>query len=91
MSGGSYNYLCDQDVCYPGYGDIKDMIARLKQLGGEKPAKDAKKAINMLRKAEDILGKLSPVFKSVEWYDSNDWGIDSVKEAISEYNKINHP
>lgn len=91
MSGGSYNYLCYQDVYYPGYGDIEDMIARLKELGGEKAAKDAEKAIKLLRKAEDMLYSLSPVFKSVEWHDSHDWTIDSVKDAISEYNKKNHP
>ena len=91
MSGGSYNYLCYQDVYYPGYGDIEEMIARIKDLGGEKAAKDTERAIKLLRKAEDMLDKLSPVFKAVEWYDSNDWIIDHVKEAISEYNKKNHP
>lgn len=35
MSGGSYNYLYCKDVYFEGWGDIQEMIDRLKDLGSE--------------------------------------------------------
>lgn len=91
MSGGSYNYLCYQD--WPEIvnktPDMSEMVDRLISLGYKDAAKETESIIlileNIQTRIEARLERLQPVWKAVEWYDSSDYGLDSVKEAIKEY------
>lgn len=81
MSGGSYNYLYLKDLDNLLHTpDLKDMENRLRELD----ASDAAEATG--RVLEDgQLEVLRPLWKAVEMYDSNDWGLHQVKRAISDY------
>ena len=91
MSGGSYDYLCFKDfpeICEKPH-DINDMRDRLTQLGYLDVAKETE-SVNLIIdsfrvRIEARLKRLGEVWKAIEWYDSNDWGIEEVEEAIKKY------
>jgi|SRR5690606_26405658 len=93
MSGGSYNYLyskSSEDLFEYGTTETLDAMAtRLIELGHVDVAKETLQLkqiiIQSKVRAEVISERLSDVWKSVEWYDSADRGIDSVDKAISKY------
>lgn len=93
MSGGSHNYLCfkdDSDLFeYGTLNDLENMAARLIELGYEDAAKETlalKDIIQQARVRSQVMkNNLEDVWKSVEWYDSCDSGIETVKNAISKY------
>jgi hypothetical protein len=93
MSGGSYNYLChtwDLDDLLEHRGGLEEMSARLAGLGwAEDAARETEELLVMLRqwqvRAETRMERLREVWKAVEWWDSNDWGEDQVREALAKY------
>jgi len=92
MSGGSYNYLyCrEPDELLDSLGDLEDMVDRLARLGyAQDAAEEAADMVLTVRSVMVRLGvmqrRLSPVFKAVEWWDSNDSGEDGVKVALEKY------
>lgn len=87
MSGGSYNYLYHADSSDIGnkIDDLKDMIARLSKLGFKQASKDSQSILNNIKQLDADIEKISNVWKSVEYMDSGDWGIDEVKDEIEKY------
>lgn len=95
MSGGSHNYLCfrnDGDLFnHVTLRDMENMATRLIELGYEDVAKETlalkctiQQAMASSRAMKD---RLQDAWKSVEWYDSSDVGIEEVEKSISEYRK----
>lgn len=95
MSGGSYNYLCgaqDLEDLLNKQRDLEEMANRLETLSEvEFPGAGAagKMTRELLVKIElwksnaaITAGLLSDVWKSIEWWDSCDWGPDAVREAL---------
>lgn len=92
MSGGSYNYLCNRmaEEILQIQSDIERMAEKLATLGYAKDA--AKETSHLLARSrafevyvETAMERLREVWKAVEWWDSADWGEDSVKQALEEY------
>lgn len=95
MSGGSYNYLCHvldiEDLMSKRYA-LTEMAERLEGLSEiEFPgSKAAAVSTRMLLLKLDMwethtqahIKLLSPVWKAVEWWDSNDWGPEHVREEL---------
>lgn len=95
MSGGSYNYLCgalDLEDLLSKRHHLKEMADRLEGLSElEFPGAIAagKLTRELLIKIElweshasITAGLLSDVWKSVEWWDSCDWGPDQVRSEL---------
>jgi hypothetical protein len=93
MSGGSHNYLCfkdDSDLFeYGTLNDMENMASRLIELGFEDAAKETlnlKYTIQQsMVRSQVMKNRLQEVWKSVEWFDSSDSGIESVQKAIEKY------
>ncbi|URN94572.1 MAG: hypothetical protein NAG76_22610 [Candidatus Pristimantibacillus lignocellulolyticus] len=93
MSGGSYNYLCitrdEQLFEYGAINTLEQMSNRLIELGHEDAAKETYELKLIIQQAKlranTISERMNKVWKAVEWYDSADWGKDSVDKAISNY------
>ena len=93
MSGGSYNYLChtwELDRLLAHESNLDAMSKRLAGLGyADDAARETEDLLLLLRqwknRATARLDRLRPVWKAVEWWDSCDWGEDSVHEALAEY------
>lgn len=97
MSGGSYNYLCgalDLEDLLSKRRDLEEMANRLETLSEvEFPGCTAagKLTRELLIKIElweshatITAGLLSDVWKSVEWWDSNDWGPEQVRKELDD-------
>jgi hypothetical protein len=95
MSGGSYEYLYSKDVEeimteWDARENLERMVNRLAGLGyASDAAQESMKVLLDIRAFEVrmavMLMRLSPVWKAVEWWDSNDWGEDSVKNTLAKY------
>jgi hypothetical protein len=91
MSGGSHNYLCykDSDNITDHINDIEGMRDRLTELGFIDAAKETEELICIINaykvRMETRIDRLNKVWKSVEWYDSSDSGLESVKQAVIQY------
>lgn len=92
MSGGSYNYLCYKDAqdIVDYQTDLADMQARLSGLDyAQVAAKDTQAVLDEIRVLFDSIEvkikALQPIWRAVEWWDSNDSGEDAVKAAIANY------
>lgn len=91
MSGGSYDYLCfkDTDDLFNFRHQLHNMRDRLTDMGYMDAAKETESILLILDQVEvrlqARLDRLSPIWHAVEWYDSNDWGKESVEEAIKKY------
>lgn len=93
MSGGSYDYLYCQEThklfepIYTSY--LEDMYERCIELGYEDVSRDFQRLIQYIKSAYirvDVLrGNLRDVMKAIEWYDSADYGEDTVKRVIDAY------
>ena len=81
MSGGSHNYM---SLRYPecSIDDLDGMIARLRELGYADAA-DASERVLVCGPSD----ALRDVWHAVEWFDSCDWGLDSVERAIAAWRK----
>lgn len=92
MSGGSYDYLSSKDVedLLHSQETIQNMADRLAGLGyASDAAKETEMILLTLRQFENRIAamkeRLSGVWHSVEWWDSNDSGEESVKNALEKY------
>lgn len=93
MSGGSWNYLCYKDVDELMNDSstelLQDMADRLNSAGFEDVAKDTQRLVEYIKLAsiriETLFETLSPVFKAVEWFDSGDWGKETLNNEILKY------
>tara|TARA_R110000772_G_scaffold173645_1_gene285585 strand:- start:753 stop:1037 length:285 start_codon:yes stop_codon:yes gene_type:complete len=91
MSGGSYNYLCYKESydIHERKEELNKMRDRLIELGFTDAAGETESVLLMLQSFEVRLqtriDRLKDVWKSVEWMDSGDSGIDRLKDSIKEY------
>lgn len=93
MSGGSFNYLCDTwdlDHLLGKQGSLEAMSQALATVGyAQDAARETEELLVLLRQwqnqAEVRLKRLTPVWKAMEWWKSNDWGEDDFREALAEY------
>jgi hypothetical protein len=95
MSGGSYNYLgviCIDDLeeLLGKESELREMADRLAGLGyAEDAARETEELLVLLRqwriRAEVRVKRLGDVWHAVEWWDSNDYSEDRVKEALAKY------
>ena len=94
MSGGSFNYLyCKENIGDLLYhtDDLDDMREALIKYGYEDIAKDTQRLIEYIKSAEvrvTVLAKnLQGVFKAVEYYESGDWGKETMLSKLEEYRR----
>jgi uncharacterized protein related to proFAR isomerase len=93
MSGGSHNYLCSKDAQdmfdYQATQDLETMASRLIELGYVDAAKETlnlKYIVDQtIVRIEVHQKRLKGVWKSVEWHDSADSGLNQVAEAVEVY------
>ena len=93
MSGGSWNYLFCKDIDELMNGSstelLQDMVDRLNSAGFKDAAKDTQRLVEYIKSAsiriETLFETLSPVFKAVEWFDSGDWGEETLNNEILKY------
>lgn len=96
MSGGSWNYLCYKDIDELMNGSstelLQDMADRLNSAGFEDVAKDTQRLVEYIKSAsiriETLFEALSPVFKAIEWFDSGDWGEETLNNEILKYRNV---
>lgn len=97
MSGGSWDYLYSKDIDELINGSstelLQDMADRLNSAGFEDVAKDTQRLVEYIKSAsiriETLFKVLSPVFKAVEWFDSGDWGEETLNNEVLKYRKSN--
>lgn len=97
MSGGSWNYLYCKDVDELMNGSstelLQDMVDRLNSAGFKDVAQDTQRLVEYIKSAsiriETLFEALSPVFKAVEWFDSRDWGEETLNNEVLKYRKSN--
>lgn len=93
MSGRSWNYLFCKDIDELMNGSstelLQDMVDRLNSAGFKDAAKDTQRLVEYIKSAsiriETLFETLSPVFKAVEWFDSGDWGEETLNNEILKY------
>ncbi len=93
MSGGSWNYLFCKEIDELMNGSstelLQDMVDRLNSAGFKDVAKDTQRLVEYIKSAsiriETLFETLSPVFKAVEWFDSGDWGEETLNNEILKY------
>ena len=93
MSGGSWNYLFCKDIDELMNGSstelLQDMVDRLNSAGFKDVAKDTQRLVEYIKSAsiriETLFETLSPVFKAIEWFDSGDWGEETLNNEILKY------
>jgi hypothetical protein len=88
MSGGSHNYLyrqIDTEGCIH-LADLDGMASRLEEIApGSAAAADTRRLVDLIRRAATGDGALAEVWRSVEWFDSRDYGEDQALEQIAAY------
>jgi hypothetical protein len=94
MSGGSYNYLC----CKESYDiherkeELNQMRDRLIELGFTDAAGETESVLLMLQSFEVRLqtriDRLKDVWRSVEWMDNGDSGLDGVQYSVEQYREL---
>lgn len=93
MSGGSFDYLCYEETedLFNRISDLEDMRESLIKYGYEDIAKDTQRLIEYIKSAECVIGALKdmlePVFHAVEWYESADYGKDTMIEILEKYRR----
>jgi hypothetical protein len=92
VSGGSYNYLyCHVNGLEAQRGDIEAMRDRLEGLakegvpGAHKAARLTRYVLIHLDLAEAKAQELADAWHAIEWRDSNDYGDDTMKEALAKW------
>lgn len=68
---------------------LEEMADYLNQNGYKDVAKDTRRLVEYIKSAkirvETLFETLSPVFKAVEWFDSGDWGEETLNNEILKY------
>lgn len=93
MSGGSWNYLYLKEIDDLMNGSstelLQDMVDRLNSAGFKDVAKDTQRLVEYIKSAsiriKTLFETLSPVFKAIEWFDSGDWGEETLNNEILKY------
>jgi len=92
MSGGSYNYLYSKTAgeLVEGYGlDLRPIAIRMTQLDILDAAKETEELLTYINHVQIVIdtrmAHLKDILHAVEWYDSGDYGDDSLKQAITEW------
>jgi len=93
MSGGSYDYLYLKETedlfKLDNINYLSDMAVVLSKEGYEDVSRDVVRLIEYIKSAwnrVDVLREqLSDVMRSVEWFDSLDFDLDTLKEHIEMY------
>lgn len=99
MSGGSYNYLAEHE---PGdlearRGSIEAMRDRLAGLeaehvpGAARAARLTRYVLIHLDLAEKKAQELADVWHAIEWWDSNDYGEDTMRQALAAWQDKTDP
>lgn len=95
MSGGSYEYVCfaGADELLQKTGEIQRMADRLAGLGyATDAARETQELLLTIRQYENRInamqGRLSGVWRAVEWWDSGDTGEERLHDALAEYRKV---
>ena len=94
MSGGSYNYLCHKESydIHERKEELNQMRDRLIELGFADAAGETESVLLMLQSFEVRLQTridiLKDVWRSVEWMDSGDSGLDSVERSVEKYRDL---
>jgi hypothetical protein len=95
VSGGSYDYLFSWPVerVFSDRTQLRRMAERLEALG---PDYDLFAILTRailhtidedLRETDAFLRAMEPLYKAIEWWDSNDWTEDEVREALARLQK----
>ncbi len=93
MSGGYFGYLCytETEDLFNRISDLEIMREKLIAYGYEDIAKDTQRLIEYIKSADCVIGTLkdmlSPVFHAVEWYESDDYGKDTMIEILEKYRR----
>jgi len=93
MSGGSYDYICFSELRDLLWKDetISSMANRLIELGYESLAKETLEYLHFIKRVRTESGvmmkRLSKIWKVVEWLDSGDYGLDTVKKILDDIKK----
>lgn len=94
MSGGSYNYLCYKESydIHERKEELNQMRDRLIELGFTDAAGETESVLLMLQSFEVRLqtriDRLKDVWRSVEWMDSGDSGLDGVQYSVEKYREL---
>lgn len=98
MSGGSFNYLYCKTLSETmgSIGDLREMVELLEKEFPYSPATiDTRAIYDVLRRMEDAwdepdgeVQRLAKVWHAVEWWQSNDWGINSVEAHVAGYRPV---
>lgn len=84
MSGGSFNYLCNQSL---SNGDLEQMADQLDEMApNSAAAKETRALVDLLRRIDGDEA-LRGVWRAVEWWRSSDYSEDQAREAIAEYDQ----
>lgn len=92
MSGGSFDYLYRKDC--PGVEDLQRMAEALAEASGdgfEHALEDTRELAEILEQVRNHSDELRRVWRTVEWWKSNDYGLDQVHEALADYEKLRRP
>lgn len=94
MSGGSFNYLYCKDVdqLLEAREQLDAMRDALVERGLSDVVAEHDAIVKYLRNLqsqmdglEKIVGRLSPIWKAIEWHASHDWGPERVELAVEAY------
>lgn len=96
MSGGAFNYVCFRETIelIERKSELYEIIDSLVQYGYEDLAEDVKELIQRINKLKEKVNDveryretLEPILKAVEWYESGDYGKDTMIKVFEEYIK----
>ena len=89
MSGGYYDYLChkcaNRELYEEDLATIEAMAKDLEEGGFWSAADRSRDVVAKIRGAYAIADRLMGVWQAQEWYKSNDWSLEQVKEANNKY------
>ena len=92
MSGGSLNYLCyrgEAELLFGYIHEMEDVEHELLKQNAPDIARDVRRLIEYIESAririEMLAEQLHDIFHAVEWYQSADTGLDSLRKSIENY------
>lgn len=97
MSGGSWNYMYSKevdDILNMG-SDLEEMKNRLEKEGALLVANDIESLLSVIDviqshkdDADEILSRIRMVMKSLEWWDSSDWGKEKFDREVLNHSNL---